>query len=596
MTFLAPLAWAGLGISAVVAALYFLKKRPQPFEVSALFLWPQATSKSRSAWRWYKAPIGLLLLQLLVLILMVSSLAQPVVFTQAQSAGQLAIVLDTSASMQTKTENGTRLSDAIERAKALINDNPNAEFTLIEARQNGGVVVPLTSDHKQMRDALDQMEATYLGEASVASVLQWVQSQDNWDTFDRAVWFSDHLPLESDWQDFAIEFDLIEDGIGNAAITAFTIRLQPDVTLGYEAFVKIENYSTAELDTLLTLSSFGHQISQAPIKVASGQDVSFTFSLAQGIEKHLSVGFDLNDGLAFDNQRHFTFDDEFQPRVYWLGEPDAFLQQAFRVMGVDDILPWEDGTALESNDLLVVHDTVYDAPVAGNVLLLNSSWRGFLEAETVYDVQRVRALDLTHPVLQGITPDNIAVLQAKAGLLPETLYPLLEADNLFGDQVPLLGVHQSEDARVAWLGFSLDATNLRLTVDFPILVARLLRWLVPVPLEANVLDTGSTLHLEQEGMTVMLPSRETTTVERTAFLGTDEPGFYLVPETDTAWAVNVPANESRLIPTSAVIRSDVAGNIQAEVNEVANPIWIYFAVIGLFALGIEWVSYERGWL
>ncbi len=596
MSFLAPLAWAGLSVGTLVAALYFLKKRPQPFEVSALFLWPQATSKSRSAWRWYKAPVGLLLIQLLVLILMVSSMAQPVVFTEATSAGQLAIIMDTSASMQTRTSDGNRLAMAIERAKVLVRDNPKAEFTLVEARHNGGVVVPLTSDHKLITDSLDQLQATYLGESSLASVLQWVQSQDNWDRFDRAVWFSDHLPQELAWQDFPIEFDLISEGIGNTAITAFTVRLQPDVTLGYEAFVKLENFSAANLSTTLSLRSFGHVISEAPIEVASGQDLSITFPLSHSVEKHLSVGFDVQDGLTFDNERHFTFEDKFQPRVYWLGEPDAFLQQAFRVLGVSDILPWSPEVVLDSNDLLVVHQATYDAPLAGNVLLLDASWRGFLEADSLYEVQQVRALDLNHPVLQGITPDNIAVLQASTGKLPENLYSLLEADNVFGDQVPLLGVYQSEDARVAWLGFSLNATNLRLTVDFPILVARLLRWLVPVPLEANVVNTGTTLHLEQEGMTVTLPNQRSISVPRTAFLGTTEPGFYLLPETDTAWAVNVPATESRLQPINTVTSSDVAGNIQVEVNEVASPLWIYFAAFGLLALGVEWVSYERGWL
>jgi len=596
MSFLAPLAWAGLGISVLVAGLYFLKKRPQPFEVSALFLWPQATSKSRSAWRWYKAPLGLLLIQLLVLILMVSSLAQPVVFTEATSAGQLAIIVDTSASMQTRMVDGDRLKASIERAKTLVRDNPKAEFTLVEARHHGGVVVPLTSDQKLITDALDQLEATFLGEASLASILQWVQSQDNWDTFDRAVWFSDHLPQDLAWQDFPIEFDLVNEGIGNTAITAFTVRLQPDVTLGYEAFVKIENMSSADLETTLSLRSFGHVISEAPIQVASGKDLSFTFPLSHGVEKHLSVGFDVQDGLSFDNERHFTFEDKFQPRVYWLGEPDAFLQQAFRVMGVSEILPWAPETVLGSNDLLVVHQERYEAPVAGNVLLLNASWTGFLEADNAYEVQRVKALDLTHPVLQGITPENIAVLEASTGTLPENLYTLLEADNIFGDQVPLLGVYQSEDVRMAWLGFSLNATNLRLTVDFPILVARLLRWLVPVPLEANVIHTGTTLNLAQEGTTVTLPNQQTITVPRTAFNDTTEPGFYLLPETETAWAVNVPATESRLMPISTSTSSDVAGNIQAEINEVASPLWIYFAAFGLLALGVEWVSYERGWL
>ena len=118
MNFLNPIALGALGLAGLVAAVYFLKKRPQPYEVSALFLWPEATSKSRSAWRWYKAPISLLLLQLLILIMLVAGLGQPVVNLQAQGAGRIALVMDTSASMQMKTENGTRLQQALGKSTA----------------------------------------------------------------------------------------------------------------------------------------------------------------------------------------------------------------------------------------------------------------------------------------------------------------------------------------------------------------------------------------------------------------------------------------------------------------------------------------------
>lgn len=598
MNFLSPLAFSALSFSVFVAAVYFLKKRPQPYTVSALFLWPQAATKSRTSWRWYKAPIWLLLLQLLVLALLVGALSQPVVFTQAQSAGRMALIIDTSASMQTRTQDGTRFSQAVARALKVLRDQPYTEVTLIEARQGGGVLLPLSADHQRLQTTLAGLVASHLGDAPLTSVTQWVRSQASWEEFDRVLWFSDRLPDDPNWQDFPIEFDLVSTGFGNAAINAFVVRLQPDASLGYEGFVQVENFSSEPLQTTLELISPGvAPLLNAPVDIEPESEVSYTFPLSQPLPQRLTVKLDVIDSLAFDNQRYFAFRPTTKPRVFWMGEADSFFEQAFKALGVQSILPWTPGVQLEPSDLIVVHDATLPRDVTGNVLLVNADWEGIVDAEIVQPVTGLRATDLTHPVLTGITAEDIVVLNARLSRLPEGFVPLLEAEGVqVRGKQPVLGVYQAKGVRMGWLGFSLQDSNLRLTVDFPILIANLLNWLVPLPLEAAVVDTGNPLQLKSSGLRLQLPSGEVVTVDRTAFLDTEIPGFYTVLGNEQAWAVNVPTAESQPQLAAALTVTTRLSRASAVEETTAQPLWFYLGWLGLLALGLEWMSYERGWM
>ena len=596
MSFFNPVAFFALSLSALVVAVYFLKKRPQPFEVSALFLWPEAISRSRTSWRWYKAPLPLLALQLLALALLVLGASQPAIFTQARGAGKLALIVDTSASMQTRTERGTRLEQALQRAVALVDNHPDAQFTLIESRAGGGVLVPLTEDGAHVRSAILGLQASYRGDAPVDDVVQWAQSQGSWSSFDRVLWLTDRQYLDPLLRDFPVEFDLQSGGLGNAAITAFMVRLQPDASLGYEGFVRVQNFSTAPLSTTLTLHSGARLVFNAPLELAAQEDASFTFPLSQSVPKLLTASLEVQDAGAFDNERHFTFQAQVLPRVFWWGEHDRFLEQALRALGVEQTLEWSPETAMQPSDLLVVNGLTLPRGFRGNALLVNGDWEDMIHAELLQPVERLQATDLSHPILRGLTPENIAVLQMRLSRLDPRMAPLLQAQvPAVGGAHPLMAAYQSADTRLVWIGFSLQDSNLRLTVDFPILVSNLLRWLVPLPLEPSVLETGAPLFLEKAGLEVTLPSQQTVESQGTVFLATEEPGFYAV-EAGQAWALNVPAAESRAPESAQTAPVDLTPRPNAQTASTAHPLWLYMAWLGLLALGLEWACYERGWL
>ncbi|HLU10946.1 MAG TPA: BatA domain-containing protein, partial [Oceanobacillus sp.] len=100
MSFLAPLAFLGALLAIPIILLYMLRLRRREVVVSSTFLWQQILRDREANTPWQRLRRNLLLfLQLLILAALVLGLARPYVIVPAVSAGQIAVLLDASASM-----------------------------------------------------------------------------------------------------------------------------------------------------------------------------------------------------------------------------------------------------------------------------------------------------------------------------------------------------------------------------------------------------------------------------------------------------------------------------------------------------------------
>jgi Ca-activated chloride channel homolog len=114
MSFLAPLAFVGALLAIPVILLYMLRLRRREVVVSSTFLWQQILRDREANTPWQRLKRNLLLfLQLLILAALVFGLARPFIVVPAVSAGQIAVLLDASASMNaTDSPDGTRFEEA----------------------------------------------------------------------------------------------------------------------------------------------------------------------------------------------------------------------------------------------------------------------------------------------------------------------------------------------------------------------------------------------------------------------------------------------------------------------------------------------------
>ena len=113
MSFLAPLALAGLLFLPVVLAMYLLKLRRDEAVVPSTMLWQKLVADVEANAPWQKLRRSLLLLlQLLLVLILVLLAARPFVERPAGLAGDIVLVIDTSASMQATDVAPSRLDAA----------------------------------------------------------------------------------------------------------------------------------------------------------------------------------------------------------------------------------------------------------------------------------------------------------------------------------------------------------------------------------------------------------------------------------------------------------------------------------------------------
>jgi Ca-activated chloride channel homolog len=162
MSFLAPLALAGLLFLPVVLAMYLLKLRRDEAHVPSTLLWQQLVSDVEANAPWQRLRRSLLLLLQLLLVLVLAFLAaRPFIERPAGLAGDVVLVIDTSASMQATDVAPTRLDAAKAAAIDALKELPaGAKVSVIAAGRTARVVANGTSDLGSARQAINAIPAT----------------------------------------------------------------------------------------------------------------------------------------------------------------------------------------------------------------------------------------------------------------------------------------------------------------------------------------------------------------------------------------------------------------------------------------------------
>src|SRR4051812_38872382 len=174
MGILAPAALGLLLLAIPIIIFYMLRLRREELSVSSSLLWRRALQDRTANAPWQRLRRNLLLLlQLILLALLVFSLARPFYFAQAIATGNIVVVLDGSASMQTADEEGgvSRFERARREAGSLIDGlAPNEHLSLIWAGPVASIAASSTGNKSVLHDALRGLQASN-GRADMPSAL-----------------------------------------------------------------------------------------------------------------------------------------------------------------------------------------------------------------------------------------------------------------------------------------------------------------------------------------------------------------------------------------------------------------------------------------
>jgi hypothetical protein len=159
MSFLSPLALLGLLFLPVVVAMYLLKLRRDEQVVPSTLLWKRLLTDVEANAPWQKLRRSLLLLlQLLLVALLAILAARPFLERPAGLAGDVVVVIDTSASMGATDTPPTRLAQAKDRVLEALRELPaNGTVSVIAAGRTARVVVNGTTDLGRVRAAIESI-------------------------------------------------------------------------------------------------------------------------------------------------------------------------------------------------------------------------------------------------------------------------------------------------------------------------------------------------------------------------------------------------------------------------------------------------------
>lgn len=258
------LAW--LGLLAPLILLYVLKRRREERRVGSTLLWELAVRDMRAERPWQRLiPQVSLFLQALILVLGALALARPAGVGQIPSGARIAVVVDTSASMATREEGGSRLElarrAALGIARAL---PPGAEMMIVAGSSDPAVLVPASHDVAALERALTGLRETGGPAAldrAVALAAERLREAPAGSHIvvltDAAMEGSVHL-----LSPVPVEVQTVGTAQANDAIVAIDVRPRPteDSPDRAEIFARVARYADDDHDLWITASIEGRGI------------------------------------------------------------------------------------------------------------------------------------------------------------------------------------------------------------------------------------------------------------------------------------------------------------------------------------------------
>ncbi len=620
MSFLTPLALIAGLLAIPILLLYMLRLRRREVTVSSTFLWQQILQDREANTPWQKLRRNLLLfLQLLILALLVFALARPYVIVPAVSAGQIALLLDASVSMNaTDAPDSTRFAEAQRLALDMVNTmNAGDVMTVIRVADQPEVLSPYTGDANALRAAIQNAEPSHASaDWNAALTLAAAGSAGSADF--NAVIISDGggmlNPSDDSIQLPAIPGDLQYIPVGtassNVAISALATRALPGEPP--QLFTQITNYGNEDARVIFNLRVDGSLFAADEVTIPANGSIPLALDELPATFTTIQAGVTLptdattTDYLADDNSAWAVNSTSGGRRALVMTEGNLFIEQVLRSLpGVEafrgDI---NRGLPIEQFDLYVFDGWLPATLPDADMLVINPPRStplfavGAESQGTATLNPRVRRDD---PRMTFVDFSTVNILQFRQ-VTASWADTLISAD---GGALLLAGEQNS--SQIAIITFDLRDSDLPLQITFPILMSALLDWFTPpsvinAPDGLNVGDTlPITLPPGADAINVTYPDGTTRAVQGAAFTDTATPGLYTVTaladvETISTgqFAVNVfDAGESRISPRASIILGDTVVTTTVEEEIGQREFWSWLALGALLVLLIEWIAYHR---
>lgn len=615
MRFFSPLSllWLLL-LVPVIIFFYLLKLRRREVVISSVLLWNHLIKDVQANAPFQKLKKNLLLfLQLLIAALCVFALARPAYRSVSLGGNNVVVVLDGSASMQSRDDRGTRFDAAradVRKMVAAMHGGDRMMLLLATSRTHR--LTAMTSDKAELRTAIDRAQpqdtTTNLYDAMLLAVSVAGQRQGS-----RVYVISDGcFPAMSELNARGADIQFVKVGSRseNVGIVAMDVRRSFQDKGGYQMFLEVRNYSPQAKKCNLEFYRNEGLIDVRPLELPPADKTdgfskkSEIFGNIPEMTGILHAKLDIKDDLDADNEAFSQLSTRTDVNVLLVSDGDLYLEKALNVdphVKLSRITPsaYNGQTGF---DVVVFENQGPKAVGPGAHLYINCGGpsapveiQGKVKNATILDWERV------HPVMRYVKLSQLQMAEALSA--KKRPWGVALAEHADG---PVIAVGEKGGVKSAYVGFPLLQSDFPLRVAFPIFFNNMVQWLAAQPgrTEGLQLHAGQTAPVELPATateaTVTTPEGKKERVHPEGrvvyYSNTEQKGIYRVDadKFHYEFAVNLLSrDESETKPQDKIEfgrRPVLAGSGTALSDR---ELWRWLLLAALLVLGAEWWVYHR---
>ena len=530
MPFTSPLALLGLLFIPVVLAMYMLKLRRDQAVVPSTLLWSRLLTDVEANAPWQRLRRSLLLLLQLLLVVVIALLAaRPFLERQAGLAGDVVLIVDTSASMAATDVAPTRLDAAKAAAIGALRDLPTGgTVSVIAADRTARIVVNESTDLGRVRQAIDDLQpstmAGDLGDAlELASKLAARSGQAQiLVATDAAIATAPDLEVDAPITVLPVGRDR-----KNQAIVALAVRTASSAVTR-SVFVGVANLDLESAQRRLEVWGDDRLLEARDLRLDAQARSDVVIDDVPDDVRSLEIrlvgsgptAVAQPDQLAIDDRAWAVIPPDRKRLILVVGKGDPYLETALSYLPnveLFGVTPEEYGPATARTDGrpwdLVIFEAALPATLPDSPILAIAPPRTSPLGEVAGALKDpgIGSLKPDEPVLRYVDLTTTHIAQAVNLVLPDWARTVIPGPK----GAPLLYAGVRAGLPTAVLAFEPRQSDLPLQVAFPILLANLTGELLggsAAPTEAIAPGTPVTLRIPSGaiGLTVTRPDGSTS--------------------------------------------------------------------------------------
>ncbi len=642
MSLLTPIGLLGLIGLIILIIIYIIKPNFQNKFISSTYVW-------RLSLRFQKKKIPLsnirniliFICQVLAIVSCALILTQP--FIQAdkeETVKEKIVIIDASASMLTKTNGVTRFERAVGEVRTLADGvfENDGRITVILASNKASILASgVSSDSSDLLyDALDSLvdptedkvQCSY-GESDIEGAIKLAEETTSINPETEVLLYTDTnyidagkvvikpMRLTDEWNASILDV--------RATIYDNYYRFEIDVacfgSVDADVDVYLDVYGTNDdkmpVNLFGTARCIGGEVTTLVFShVPEGktvEDLGYTQEASIFSYDYATARIEENDSFEEDNVFELYGGEKPSLRIqYASSSPNNFFATALMVLRDTLGKRWDvefvelkanEEPELQGFDFYIFEHKIPDVlPTDGVILLANPD---FVPAITglklgkSYSVNAGHEVFLApgddHPLMKGITAENITVSQFTEIANSDGYTPLMYVDDM-----PVVMAKNEADQKIIAMTFSLNYSNLSMLLEFPLFMYNLFQYYIPSTLTEFVFDVNDEISLNSRSEELLVEDEFENKTELTEFPGVvklTSPGTYKVTYTPISgneeieyFFVKIPDSECDIAPTVDALRSPYFATYQ----ETADfDLLIYFALALVALLFVEWWLQSR---